>query len=47
MGSVKSVADLWCDLSKLVQEGHFFNGTQIRSIEYKSFEKKFAQKAEI
>ena len=32
MGPVKIVADLWCDPSKPVREGHFFNVKRIRSI---------------
>ena len=53
MGPVKIVADLWCDLSKPVREGHFFNGKIIRSIGHTSSEKnpkntsKFAQNAQI
>ena len=39
MGPVKFVADLWCDLSKPVQEGHFFNGKRFRSIGLTSLEK--------
>ena len=39
MGPVKFVADLWCDLSKPVQEGHFFNGKRFGSIGLTSLEK--------
>ena len=40
MGAVKIVAYLWCDLSKPLQEGHFFNQKIIRSIRLTSLEKK-------